>query len=360
MDANPSRRKIGIVCACLLGIVALLYLSGLIGQLLSNYSQWLEADGPSGAATMAPLQLGPFQCFRYAFTPQGVKGMFFALAAAGILFAGLKLHNRFGGKQTDARNFALSTHGTYGTAGWMTAKDMRDVLEVTAPGKAEGIILGQDNGSVVCLPNTTRLNKHIMVIGASGTGKSRCFIRPAIFQAVKRKNGAAQGESVIITDPKGELFTDLSEFLRDQGYLVKVFNLVNPEHSDSWNCMANLHGDPFIAQILVDAIISNTSHDKGDHFWDSGESNLLKALMLYVDLDPTLEPTDKNLSSVYQMLIQHTERQLSLLFDRLPLDHPARAPYNLFAQASDTVRAGIVLGLGIRLFKPFNPRPSNG
>lgn len=188
-----------------------------------------------------------------------------------------------------------------------------------------------------------------MVIGASGTGKSRCFIRPAVFQAVKRKYGTAQGESVIITDPKGELFTDLSEFLKDQGYLVRVFNLVNPAHSDSWNCMANLHGDPFIAQILVDAIISNTSHDKGDHFWDSGESNLLKALMLYVDLDPTLESADKNLSSVYQMLIQHTERQLSLLFDRLPLDHPARAPYNLFAQASDTVRAGIVLGLGTRL-----------
>ena len=64
-----------------------------------------------------------------------------------------------------------------------------------------------------------------MVIGASGTGKSRCFIRPAVFQAVKRKYGTAQGESVIITDPKGELFTDLSEFLKDQGYLLSLIHI---------------------------------------------------------------------------------------------------------------------------------------
>lgn len=89
--------------------------------------------------------------------------------------------------------------------------------------------------------------------------------------------------------------------------------------------------------------------DKGDHFWDNGESNLLKSLILYVDLDSTRTPEERNLAAVYQMLTQHTEKQLTMLFDRLPIGHPAKGPYSLFSQASDTVRAGIVLGLGTRL-----------
>ncbi len=76
---------------------------------------------------------------------------------------------------------------------------------------------------------------------------------------------------------------------------------------------------------------------------------MLRALILYVDLDRSRSPDQKNLAAVYQLLTQNSERQLTALFDKLPLDHPARAPYHLFSQASDTVRSGIVLGLGTRL-----------
>ena len=128
-----------------------------------------------------------------------------------------------------------------------------------------------------------------------------------------------------------------------------MFNLVNPEHGDSWNCMADLWGDTLLAQVLTNVIIGNTSSGKVDHFWDNGEGNLLKALILYVDLDPARSPEEKNLAAVYEMLLRHSPAQLTALFERLPLDHPARGPYSLFAQASDTVRSGIVLGLGTRL-----------
>lgn len=104
-----------------------------------------------------------------------------------------------------------------------------------------------------------------------------------------------------------------------------------------------------MAQVLTNVIIGNTSSGKGDHFWDNGEANLLRALILYVDQDRTRSNDMKHLPAVYQMLTQNSERQLSALFEKLPLDHPARAPYNLFAQASDTVRSGIILGLGTRL-----------
>lgn len=136
---------------------------------------------------------------------------------------------------------------------------------------------------------------------------------------------------------------------RNNGYEVKVFNLVTPEHSDSWNCMSDLNGDTLMAQVLTNVIIGNTSSGKGDHFWDNGEGNLLKALILLVDQDRSRNVDMKHLPAVYQALTQHSERQLTAIFEKLPLDHPARAPYNLFSQSSDTVRSGIILGLGTRL-----------
>ena len=154
-------------------------------------------------------------------------------------------------------------NGTYGTATWMSEKEMQEELEVTTPEKAEGTILGEYKGKIVCMPKDTRLNRHIAIFGASGTMKSRAVIRNALFQAMKR------GESVIITDSKAELYADTAEMYRNNGYEVKVFNLVTPEHSDSWNCMSDLNGDTLMAQVLTNVIIGNTSSGKGDHFWDS-------------------------------------------------------------------------------------------
>ena len=164
-----------------------------------------------------------------------------------------------------------------------------------------------------------------------------------LFQSIHR------GESVLVSDPKSELYNDTSELFRKNGYEVKVFNLVDPKHSDTWNCMSDLEGDTLMAQVLTNVIIGNTSQGKGDHFWDSGEMNLLKALVLYVALDEHRTPDQKNLWEVYQYLITKTELELALMFGMLPFGHPAKAPFNLFAQASDNVRSNILLGLGTRL-----------
>ncbi len=340
---DRKKRALGIAIIVILGFAALMYLSGLLGQLLANYSLWLESGGISGDTPMPALSWNLIRCFRQSFTSDGLKAMLIILAVGGGIFAYIKLHDKFDGKEYDPRGFAKSKTGAYGTASWMTENEMKDVLEIATPGKAEGIILGEYNGNVVCLPKNTKLNRHIAIFGASGTMKSRAIIRNALFQAIKRS------ESVVITDPKGELYSDTAELFRSEGYEVKVFNLVHPEHSDSWNCMSDLQGDTLLAQDLTNVIIGNTSSGKGDHFWDNGEANLLKALVLYVDFDPSRTPEMKNLPAVYQLLTQYSERQLTAMFEKLPMDHPARAPYNLFAQASDTVRSGIIIGLGTRL-----------
>ena len=340
---DSKKRSIGIAIIVILGLAAMMYLSGLLGQLLANYSIWLESGGISGESSMPPVDWSLIKCLQQSFTPDGFKAMLIILAAGGGIFAYIKLHDKFDGKEYDPRGFVKSKTGAYGTASWMTEKEMKDVLEIASPSKAEGIILGEYKGNVICLPKDTKLNRHIAIFGASGTMKSRAIIRNALFQAIKRN------ESVVITDPKGELYSDTAEMFRSEGYEVKVFNLVHPEHSDSWNCMSDLHGDTLLAQDLTNVIIGNTSSGKGDHFWDNGEANLLKALVLYVDFDNTRSPEMKNLPAVYQLLTQYSERQLTAMFEKLPMDHPARAPYNLFAQASDTVRSGIIIGLGTRL-----------
>nr|WP_330393848.1 type IV secretory system conjugative DNA transfer family protein [Anaerocolumna xylanovorans] len=261
-----------------------------------------------------------------------------------ILLFALVMKLGFGdkGEYDRERNLTYSRKGTYGTAGFMTEDERDEVLElVTDIRKSRGTILGKLDGKIVCVPEKTRMNKNIAVYGAPGSMKSRAYARNMIFQCV------ARGESLIITDPKSELYEDMSEYLRQNGYTVKVFNLVNPQNSDSWNCLAEIEGQELMAQLFSDVVIKNTGSEKGDHFWDNSELNLLKALVLYVEQG--YPPEGKNIGQVYQLLTLNSEKELNSLFEVLPVGHPAKAPFNIFKQAGDTVRSGIIIGLGTRL-----------
>lgn len=247
------------------------------------------------------------------------------------------------GEYDGDRNFTYSAKGTYGTSGWMSRKEMSGVLELVADlRRYQGIVLGMLERKAVCVPEKTRLNSNLAVYGASGSMKTRSFCMNRILQGVSR------GESLVICDPKSELYEKSSEYLRDKGYTVRVFNLVNPENSDSWNCLCEVEGQELMAQLFVDVIIKNTTGGgKGDHFWDSAEMNLLKALVLYVDKG--YPPENRNMGQVYQLITLNSETALNSLFEVLPINHPAKAPYSLFRQASDSVRSGVIIGLGSRL-----------
>ena len=340
---NDKYRKIGIIILVSLCGTVLLYLGGLFGQMITNYNRWMDSGGALGQTLIQWPSMNPFTCVAHAFSLNGFKAILIILVAIAALILYLKLHDKFSGTEYDPRGFTKNKTGIYGTADWMTDKELKSVLELSTPEKATGMILGEQKGKLVCLPEDTRLNRHCAVFGASGTMKSRAVVRNALFSAIRR------GESVLISDPKSEMYNDTAELFRRNGYEVKVLNLVDPRHGDSWNCMSDLNGDTMMAQVLTNVIIGNTSSGKGDHFWDNGESNLLKALVLYTDLDKSLTPERKNLAYVYQLLTRNSEKTLTAMFEKLPLDHPARAPFNLFSQASDTVKSGIILGLGTRL-----------
>ena len=326
-------------------LFALLYGGGYAAQFIRNYSEWQKSGGVMGDGSSPPMpSFAIGECFRAMFTfPYGLVGILICVLILGLLiFMVMKMGFGDKGEYDRSRNLIYSTKGTYGTSGFMPKKEISEVLDLVGDVKKHGgTILGKMDGKAVCVPRETRLNANLAVYGASGSMKTRAFCVNRILQS------AARGESLVITDPKSELYEKTSEYLRAEGYEVKVFNLVTPEASDSWNCLCEIEGEELMAQLFCDVIIKNTGSERGDHFWDSAEMNLLKALVLYVEQG--YPPDKKNIGEVYKLLALCSEKELNDLFEQIPTVHPAKAPYAIFKQASETVRSGVIIGLGSRL-----------
>jgi len=322
---------------------ALLYGGGYIAQFFYNYDVWQAAGGVFGTAPEFP-DGNFFACiaavFRWPYGLYGVGGCIAALAV--LVFMVMRMGYSETGAYDRERNLIYSNKGTYGTAGFMTKKELKGVLDLVPNiRKHPGIILGEIDGEVICVPLKTRFNGNLAVYGASGSKKTRAFCMNMILQSAARRS------SLVICDPKSELYEKSSAYLRDQGYTVKVFNLVTPSASDSWNCLSEIEGQELMAQLFCDVIIKNTGSERGDHFWDNAELNLLKALVLYVERG--YPPEKRNIGEVYQLLAMSSEKELNAIFDVLDISHPAKAPYSIFKQSSESVRGGVIIGLGSRL-----------
>ena len=345
-----ERRKLKITLSLAVLIPCVLYIAGIIAQFMININAWKAAGSDYSVSPGLPsLELADVFQSIFHF-PEG-------LIAIGMVVVGIVLICIFGlrigwGQNgvTDAdRNLTVSNSGSYGTASFMSPKEASDCFDVTSAKKTEQDILGMlPDGQILTLPKNTRLNSNLAVCGSSGTGKSRSISRNLVLQAVKR------GESLVLTDPKSELYESMSEYLRDNGYTVKVFNLIEMDHSDSWNSLNEVGSSELMAQTFADIVLQNTSGDSKDAFWYNAELNLLKALVLYVALG--YPPESRNIGEVYKLLVLNAEKELDNRFSMLPASHPARAPYALFSQSSDTVRSGVIIGLGSRL-QGFQNRP---
>lgn len=141
----------------------------------------MNSGGLTGQTTIGAVDWNPIVCLGSAFSIPGLKSIGILLLTGVGITAYVRFHDKFSSKDYDERGFTRSKYGTYGTASWMKDKELKEILEIKPPSQADGIILGEKNGSVVCLPKDTRLNRHIAVFGASGTRKSRGVIRPALF-----------------------------------------------------------------------------------------------------------------------------------------------------------------------------------
>lgn len=190
-------------------------------------------------------------------------------------------------KEVDDRGVATSMAGTYGTARWMNETDAKKVYEVGPVENVTGTILGQftqDGEEVIALPFEPTGNRNLILIGPPGSGKSFGYVRTAVFQSIVR------GESVVVTDPKGEIHNDMRKLLESRGYKVKVFNLINLDLSNAWDCVQEIY-DPITGNIddqrvitFCKTVIANTgggANSKGDPFWESSEENLFRVAVSY-------------------------------------------------------------------------------
>ena len=190
-----------------------------------------------------------------------------------------------GAKEIDDRGMITSNAGTYGTAEWMSEAEAKQVYEVGPVEKVTGTILGQftqEGEEVIALPFEPTGNRNLILIGPPGSGKSFGYVRTAVFQSIVR------GESVVVTDPKGEIHNDMRKLLEANGYKVKVFNLINLDLSNAWDCVQEIY-DPITGNIddqrvitFCKTVITNTGGGGGgDPFWESSEENLFRVAVSY-------------------------------------------------------------------------------
>ena len=287
------------------------------------------------------VRLAPIDTIRHGISSvAGIQCSIVAFILFGAV-AGLIVWRGSGKEAYDERNFEVSSKGTYGTAGFMDEEERAQVLQSEKSfERVDGVIFGRNlqDEKIISLPVESRLNRNFAVCGSQGSMKSRAFARVMALQCIRR------GESVYLTDPKSELYEDLSFYFRESGYTVKQLNLIQLEHSDAWNCLGEID-DGSLIDVFCDVVIRNTT-DKFDHFYDNTEMDLLKALCLYVFHE--YPPEKRTFPEAYKLLINKSVDMLDAIFDRLPTHHPARGPYQLFAKA-EKVKGNAVLGLGTRL-----------
>ncbi len=242
----------------------------------------------------------------------------------------------------------------YGDAHAMEPHEYKDVAQIRKLEDCKGIIVGQltENGEECIDFNAKRINTHMYVVAMSGSGKTFGFVKPYIFQSVKRRH------SLVVTDPKGELFQDTAGFLQDNGYHVRRLDFKNLDKSDGWDCLKLLRGENMRTkvQIFSNAAISNINPNDNSIF-AKGSDSLLQALILRVLLGHDFSDKEKNIKSVYQMLQNPAGYEfLDQMFDKNSLTEdelPCLPPFLAYKQGSANLSANIATHLanGLQLFQ---------
>lgn len=197
----------------------------------------------------------------------------------------------------------------------------------------------------------TLRNNNVMVIGGSGTGKSRYVVKPNILQA---------NCSYVITDPSGELLETMGSYLQREGYEVRVFNLVQMEHSNCYNPFHYIRNDEGVLT-MINALIKNTTpkgSSSNDPFWEKAETALLQALSFFLVSECAAE--ERNFTNVMKLLrcAEVKEGQedyastLDILFKELEErdpEHIAVRQYRVFKQAAGKTAQSILVSCSVRL-----------
>ena len=279
-----------------------------------------------------------------SFHPQDVLA---GMAIAAAFYAAVYV------KGKNAKKFRHNVE--YGSARWGTAKDIEPYVD---PAFANNIILTQTERLTMNSrpkdPRTAR-NKNVLVVGGSGSGKTRFFVKPNLMQCVSEKYPC----SFVVTDPKGSLIVESGRMLRHFGYRIKVMNTINFAKSMHYNPLAYIHSEKDILK-LVNCLIANTRGEGkgGDPFWDKSEVLLYTALIGYLWQEALEE--DRNFATLIDMIGSMQTREdnedfrnpIDLMFEDLEREKPdcfAVRQYKKFKLAAGKTAKSILISCGARL-----------
>ena len=264
--------------------------------------------------------------------------------------AGLRLAVYLRGK-----NAKKYRHGMeYGSARWGTAKDIEPFI---APKFADNIILTKTERLMMSNrppdPKNAR-NKNVLVVGGSGSGKTRFWLKPNLLQC---------HSSYVVTDPKGSIVVECGNALLKNGYKVRILNTINFKKSMHYNPFSYVHSEKDILK-LVTTLMTNTKGEGsgGDPFWEKSERLLLTALIAYLHYEAPAE--EQNFATLLEMLNtmqvleddEEYQNPVDLLFEELAKKKPnsfAGRQYKLYKLAAGKTAKSILISCGARL-APFD------
>ena len=254
-----------------------------------------------------------------------------------------------------SKNAKKYRHGMeYGSARWGTPKDIEPFM---APKFADNIILTKTERLMMSNrppdPKNAR-NKNVLVVGGSGSGKTRFWLKPNLLQC---------HSSYVITDPKGSIVVECGNALLKNGYKLKILNTINFSKSMHYNPFAYVHSEKDILK-LVTTLMTNTKGEGsgGDPFWEKSERLLLTALIAYLHYEAPVE--EQNFATLLEMLNtmqvleddEEYQNPVDLLFEELAKKKPnsfAGRQYKLYKLAAGKTAKSILISCGARL-APFD------
>ncbi|WP_156070832.1 VirD4-like conjugal transfer protein, CD1115 family [Faecalibacterium prausnitzii] len=264
--------------------------------------------------------------------------------------AGLRLAVYLRGK-----NAKKYRHGMeYGSARWGTPKDIEPFM---APKFSDNIILTKTERLMMSNrppdPKNAR-NKNVLVVGGSGSGKTRFWLKPNLLQC---------HSSYVVTDPKGTIVLECGQAMLKNGYKVKILNTINFKKSMHYNPFSYVHSEKDILK-LVTTLMTNTKGEGsgGDPFWEKSERLLLTALIAYLHYEAPVE--EQNFATLLEMLNtmqvleddEEYQNPVDLLFEELAKKKPnsfAGRQYKLYKLAAGKTAKSILISCGARL-APFD------
>ena len=243
----------------------------------------------------------------------------------------------------------------YGSARWGNAQDIAPYI---APKFEDNIILTQTERLTMNSrpkdPKTAR-NKNVLIVGGSGSGKTRFFLKPNLMQCTSKTYPV----SFVVTDPKGDIVIDAGKLLQRSGYRIKIFNTINFKKSMHYNPFAYIHSEKDILK-LVTTLISNTKGEQkgGDEFWTKAETLLYCALIGYIHYEAPAE--EQNFSTLIEFINAMEVREddeefqnpVDLMFEELAQKNPnhfAVRQYAKYKLAAGKTAKSILVSCGARL-----------